>query len=266
MPTRSLRTAASGMFAQQINIQVISNNIANINTTGFKRNRAEFEDMMYQEVHSNPRNDYLPGVVEKTSSQIQIGNGVQLASTQKQFTQGDLQSTNNQFDLAIYGEGFFQVRKQDGEFAYTRDGTFKVSSDGNLVTSNGFVLEPGFTISSDVVSVEITREGSVYVVEAGGEKIELGNIELAKFINPGGLKSLGDNLYAETESSGVPIISSAGSPGFGEIQQGYLEASNVDIVEEMVAMITAQRAYEINSKTVKTVEDMMSMANNLKRA
>ncbi len=265
MPTRALRTAASGMFAQQINIQVISNNIANINTTGFKRNRAEFEDMMYQEVNTNPRNSEIPGVIEKTSNTLQIGNGVQLSSTQKQFTQGDLQATNNQYDLGIYGEGFFQVRRPDGTFAYTRDGSFKVSGDGSIVNSGGYILEPGFTIDSDVAGVEISKDGVVSVLEVGGERVELGTIELAKFVNPGGLQSLGDNLYAETEASGVPILGNPGSKGYGEIQQGYLESSNVDIVEEMVAMITAQRAYEINSKTVKTVEDMMSMANNLKR-
>ncbi|MBU2492242.1 MAG: flagellar basal-body rod protein FlgG [Bacteroidetes bacterium] len=264
MSTRALTTAASGMYAQQINIEVISNNIANINTTSFKKSRAEFQDLMYQEVTASPENLETPGVVENSNSTLQVGNGVILSSTQKLFEQGDLQQTGNKMDTAIYGEGFFQVRRNDGTFAYTRDGALKMSSDGSLVTSGGHVLEPGFSISNEALDISITPDGLVRILEVGGESIELGNIELAKFINPGGLKALGNNLYEETESSGAPILGNPGSNGFGEIQQGFLESSNVDIVEEMISMITAQRAYEINSKTVKTVEEMMTMANNLK--
>ena len=265
MPTRALRTAASGMYAQQVNIQVISNNIANINTTSFKKSRAEFKDLMYQEVASNPQNLDNPGVVESSTSTLQVGNGVVPSSTQKMFQQGDLLQTGHQLDLAVYGEGFLQVRRSDGTFAYTRDGALKVSADGTLVTAGGHVIEPGFTISQDSMKIMISPDGVVSVTEVGGDSIELGNIDLAKFLNPGGLKALGNNLYEETEASGAPIIGTPGSNGFGEVQQGFLETSNVDIVEEMISMITAQRAYEINSKTVKTVEEMMSMANNLKR-
>ncbi len=265
MATRALRTAASGMYAQQLNIQVISNNIANMNTTSFKKSRAEFKDLIYQEVSANPQHNFIPGTVEGSNSKIQIGSGVKPSSTQKVFQQGDLQQTGQQMDVGISGEGFFQVRKSDGTFAYTRDGSFKISSEGSLVTTGGYLIEPGFTLSEEVMSLEITKEGVISAREVGGNLVELGTLELAKFVNPGGLLALGDNLYAETDASGTPILGQPGHDGFGELQQGFLESSNVDIVEEMIAMIYAQRSYEINSKTVKTVEDMMSIANNLKR-
>ncbi|MFZ6031823.1 MAG: flagellar basal-body rod protein FlgG [Melioribacter sp.] len=265
MPTRALRTAASGMYAQQINIEVISNNIANINTTGFKKNRADFQDLMYQEVNINPLTSSTPGIYETTNNKVQVGNGVKPASTQKIFKQGDLVATNNQMDLAIYGDGFFQVRKSDGTFAYTRDGSFKLNADGRIVTSSGYELDPGFTINNDVVNLMIAKDGTVEAELVDGSRVALGSIEIARFMNNGGLVALGDNLYGETPASGQPILGTPGEDGFGEIHQGYLETSNVDIVEEMIAMIAAQRAYEINSKTVKTVEDMMTMANNLKR-
>ena len=263
MSTRALRTAASGMYAQQVNIEIISNNISNINTTSFKKSRAEFKDLMYQEVEANPQNLDDPGVVENTNSTLQVGNGVLLSSTQKVFEQGDLEQTGNQLDLAIYGEGFFQVRRGDGTFAYTRDGAMKISNDGSLVTSTGHIVEPGFTFGTDTIRINISNDGIVTTEDVGGGSTELGSLELVKFVNPGGLRSLGNNLYEETEASGAPVLGSPAANGFGEIQQGFLESSNVDIVEEMISMITAQRAYEINSKTVKTVEEMMRMANNL---
>jgi flagellar basal-body rod protein FlgG len=266
MSERALRTAASGMYAQQLNIEVISNNIANINTTGFKKNKAEFQDLMYQEVSVNPLASTTPGVDETSSEKIQIGNGVKPASTQKIFKQGDITATNNQFDLAIQGEGFFQVRKTDGTYAYTRDGSFKVNSEGKIVTNSGYTLEPGITINSDIASLAIGKDGIVEAKDLTGNVVPLGNIELARFMNTGGLIALGDNLYGETQASGQPMLGTPGSQGYGEINQGFLESSNVDIVEEMISMIAAQRAYEINSKTVQTVEQMMTMANNLKRA
>lgn len=265
MSTRALRTAASGMYAQQLNIQVISNNIANMNTTSFKKSRAEFKDLIYQSLVANPQQEVNPGTVEQSSSKIQIGSGVKTSSTQKMFQQGDLQQTGQQLDIGISGDGFFQVRKSDGTFAYTRDGALKLSSEGSLVTAGGYLLEPGLSVDEQVSSISISKEGVVSAKELGGDIVDLGTIELAKFVNPGGLLALGDNLYAETEASGVPIIGQAGHDGFGELQQGFLESSNVDIVEEMISMISAQRAYEINSKTVTTVEEMMSTANNLKR-
>jgi flagellar basal-body rod protein FlgG len=265
MPTRALRTAASGMYAQQTNIEVISNNIANVNTTGFKKNRAEFQDLMYQEVQVRPQTTSTPGIYESSSDKIQVGNGVQTASTEKIFKQGDLVESDNQLDVAVQGDGFFQLRKPDGTYAYTRDGTFKINADGKIVNSTGLELDPGLTLDENALGVSISRDGTVEVEETGGGKFTLGNIELARFINPGGLKPLGDNLYAETEFSGEPIPGTPGQDGFGELHQGYLESSNVDIVEEMIAMVTAQRAYEMNSKTVQTVEDMMTTANQLKR-
>ncbi len=266
MSTRALRTAASGMYAQQINIEVVSNNIANINTTGYKKNKADFQDLMYQEVQINPLTSSTPGLEEQSTSKIQIGNGVKPAASTKIFAQGDITQTNGQLDLAIQGEGFFQVRKSDGTFAYTRDGSFKLNADGRLVTASGYILEPGIALNAEITNLGIGKDGTVVAQELGGAAVPIGNIELARFMNNGGLVALGDNLYAESTASGQPIIGNPGQNGFGEIQQGYLESSNVDIVEEMIAMIAAQRAYEINSKTVKTVEDMMTMANNLKRA
>ncbi len=266
MSERALRTAATGMYAQQINIQVISNNIANINTTGFKKNKAEFQDLMYQEVSINPLSSSTPGIEDTSTSMIQVGNGVKPASSQKIFKQGDITQSNNPFDLAIQGEGFFQVRKHDGTFAYTRDGSFKVNAEGKMVTTSGYTLEPGFTLNSDIASLAVGKDGTVSANLLDGSTTVLGNIELARFMNNGGLIALGDNLYAESQASGQPMLGVPGGQGFGEVNQGYLEASNVDIVEEMISMIAAQRAYEINSKTVKTVEDMMTIANNLKRA
>jgi len=265
MSTRALRTAASGMYAQQINIEVISNNIANINTTGYKKNKADFQDLMYQEVNINPLATSTPGVYENSNNKIQVGNGVKPASTQKIFKQGDITATNNQLDVAIQGEGFFQVRRSDGTFAYTRDGSFKINAEGKIVTASGFELEPGFTLNDDVVDVSIAKDGTVLAMQVGGGTTTLGTIELARFINNGGLIALGDNLYAESQASGQPLLGAPGSAGFGALHQGFLESSNVDIVEEMIAMIASQRAYEINSKTVKTVEEMMTLANNLKR-
>jgi flagellar basal-body rod protein FlgG len=266
MSERALRTASSGMYAQQINIEVISNNIANINTTGFKKNKADFQDLMYQEVSINPISTSAPGISEDSTSKIQIGNGVKPAATQKIFKQGDITQTTNQLDLAIQGDGFFQIQKPDGTFVYTRDGSFKLNADGKIVTNSGYILEPGFTFNSDTASIAISTDGNVVATETNGTTASLGNIEIARFMNTGGLVALGDNLYSDSPASGQPILGTPGAQGFGTINQGFLESSNVDIVQEMVAMISAQRAYEINSKTVQTVDTMMSLANNLKRS
>ncbi len=265
MPTAALRTAASGMNAQQVNIQTIANNIANINTTGFKKNKPQFQDLIYQEVAINPQSTEVPGIVENPEDTVEVGSGVKTVSTQKLFTQGDLQQTNQQLDMAINGDGFFELRREDGSFVYSRDGSFKISAEGSIVSTGGNILEPGFTIDTSSAGVQVSKQGNIQLVQFDGSKVDLGNIDLVKFVNPGGLKPIGDNLYEETSSSGEPIIGTPGSDGFGEVNQGFLEASNVDIVEEMVNMITAQRSYEINSKTVKTVDEMMSMANNLRR-
>jgi flagellar basal-body rod protein FlgG len=260
---RALRTAATGMFAQQLNVDLIAHNLANVNTTGFKKSRPEFQDLMYQTLKSSAEsaNSNIQQPVE-----IQIGNGTMPVATLKSFAQGDMQPTNNPMDVAIQGEGFLQVRRPDGTVAYTRDGALKVSGEGTLVTSQGYIMEPGLSFPSQITNLAISRDGVIdasVVGESAPSKV--GQLELAKFVNPAGLRPIGNNLFVETPASGKPILGSAGSEGFGEMVQGSLEASNVDVVEEMVSMIVAQRAYEINSKTIKTVEDMLSMANNLKR-
>ena len=264
MSTRALRTAASGLYAQQLNVEIISNNIANVNTTGFKKNKAEFQDLMYQEVSVNPLSTTSPGIKDATSSKIQVGNGVAPSSSQKIFKQGDITATNNQFDLAIQGDGFFQLKRTDGSYAYTRDGSFQVNAEGKMVTASGYELDPSVSLDQNVLSVAIGKDGQITGNTVGGGSENLGKIELTRFMNSSGLDAIGNNMYVETPASGSPLVGNPGSNGYGEINQGYLESSNVDIVEEMISMITAQRAYEINSKTVKTVEDMMTMANNLK--
>lgn len=264
---RSLRTAATGMYAQQLNVDIISNNLANVNTTGFKKSRVEFQDLMYQTL--KPSTVAEQGGTSPTSptAEIQVGNGTQTVATLKNFLQGDITATSaDGLDVAIQGDGFFQIKRPDGTLAYTRDGSFKLSPDGVLVTAEGYVLDPEIRLSADTQKVTIAKDGTITATETGSsDPVALGQIELARFVNPAGLRSIGSNMMLETSASGQPIVGQAGSAGFGVTMQGYLEASNVDVVEEMVSMITAQRAYEINSKTIKTVEDMLSMANNLKR-
>ena len=219
------------MYAQQLNIEVISNNIANINTTGYKKNKAEFKDLMYQQVMVNPLSSATPGISDIVDTKIQVGNGVQPSTAQKIFKQGDVTQTGGQLDLAIKGEGFFQVKKADGSLAYTRDGSFKVTADGTITTAAGYIIEPGITLGEDVVNINISKEGSVEVQTAGSNSFTvLGNLQLAKFINPAGLMPLGDNLYAESVASGKPMLGNPGSTGYGEVAQGFLESSNVDIV------------------------------------
>ncbi len=260
---RALRTAATGMFAQQLNIDTIAHNLANVNTTGFKKSRPEFQDLMYQTLKSTGTSQN-PNVQQPM--ELQVGTGAVPVSTMKSFLQGDIQPTQNQLDVAIEGEGFLQVRRPDGTLAYTRDGAFKISGEGSMVTAQGYLVEPSMTFSDDTMTISIGRDGTIEATSSGGgESTKVGQFELAKFINPAGLRSIGGNLFVETTASGAPIVGSAGSEGFGELLQGMLESSNVDVVEEMVGMITAQRAYEINAKTIKTVEDMLNIANNIKR-
>jgi flagellar basal-body rod protein FlgG len=251
------------MFAQQLNVDTIAHNIANVNTTGFKKSRPEFQDLMYQTLKTT-------GVSLNPNMQppleLQVGNGAVPVATFKSFLQGDIQSTNNQLDIAIQGEGFLQVRRPDGSIAYTRDGSLKLSADGTLVTAEGYEVEPGISFATDTTAITISRSGEIEATSVGGgAPAKIGQFELAKFVNPAGLRSLGNNQYEETVASGAPILGSPGAEGFGEILQGSLESSNVDVVEEMINMITAQRAYEVNSKTIKTVDDMLTIANSIKR-
>lgn len=260
---RALRTAASGMYAQQLSIDTISNNLANVNTNGFKKSTVEFQDLIYQTMQTSHSVRNLGTVVP---AELQIGHGVKPVAIEKSFTQGSPINTDNPLDLSIEGDGFFQVRKPDGDISYTRDGNFKRSADGRMVTSDGYVLDPEIVFPEDTTEVAIDREGYVYVNVSGrSDSLELGQIELARFTNPAGLRSKGQNLYKETDASGIPILGTPGQDGMGEINQGYLEASNVEVVEEMVNMIVAQRAYEVSSKAIKTTEDMLYLANNLKR-
>ncbi|RMG67002.1 MAG: flagellar basal-body rod protein FlgG [Nitrospirae bacterium] len=260
---RSLFIAATGMAAQTLNIDVVANNLANSNTAGYKRSRADFEEIMYQDV-------ITPGAIsaEGTTmpSGIQVGLGVKPVAVQKIFEEGQLVNTGNPLDLAIEGDGFFQIIKPDGEVAYTRAGTFKLDSEGRIVNSEGYALEPEITIPSDATQITVGSDGKVSVIQAGNPTpTEVGQIEIVKFPNPGGLKSIGKNLFIETPSSGAPITGTPGQDGLGSIQQGFVELSNVNIVEEMIQMIISQRAYEMNSKAIQASDEMLQTANNLRR-
>ncbi|WP_373497763.1 flagellar basal-body rod protein FlgG [Desulfococcus sp.] len=260
---RALYSSAAGMRAQQLNLDVIANNLANVNTTGFKKSRAEFQDLLYE-------TSRMPGVTSSSGNQvptgIQVGYGSRPVSTQKLFTQGNYKNTDNKLDLAIEGDGFFQIIQPNGEVAYSRAGSFKVDSEGRVVTPDGFLLDPEVTIPQDTMTVSIETDGTISVVQPGEtEASEIGKIELAKFVNPAGLMSIGRNLYLQTEASGDAVVGEPGEEGFGTISQGFLEMANVNVVDEMVNMIAAQRAYEINSKAIQTSDDMLQTMNNLKR-
>lgn len=260
---RSLWIAASGMEAQSLNVDVISNNLANVNTTGFKRSRADFQDLLYQNLR-------LAGAASSSGTEIptgiQVGQGTRPIAVQKIFIQGDYQHTQNELDMAIEGDGFFRAIQPNGEVAYARAGAFKLDSEGRIVTSDGYFMEPEMTIPADTVAISIGTDGTVSVLQGGEtDPIEIGSIELARFINPAGLHSIGRNLFLPTPASGDAITGIPGEDGFGTIAQGYLEMSNVSVVEEMVNMIVAQRAYEINSKAITTADEMLQMTNNVKR-
>lgn len=260
---RTLWTAATGMQAQTLKIDVIANNLANVNTNGFKKSNAEFQDLLYETLRP-------AGVASAEGNQVptglQLGHGTRSVATHKVFTQGDYQNTNSQLDVAIEGDGFFQIMRPNGEIAYSRSGSFKSDSEGRVVNADGYALEPEITIPADTLAVNIGTDGTVSVLQAGEtEPSEIGTIELAKFVNPAGLNSIGRNLYLPTAASGDAVAGVAGEEGFGTITQGFLEMSNVNVVNEMVNMITAQRAYEINSKAIQTADDMMQTANSLKR-
>jgi flagellar basal-body rod protein FlgG len=260
---RALQTATTGLVGQQLNMDVVANNLANVNTHGFKKARAEFQELLYQTVQVAGTETEL-GTQQPTS--LQVGLGVRPVATQRLFTQGSLESTGNPLDLAIEGEGFFQVLQENGEIAYTRTGVFNRDSLGNIVTPEGLPLEPGLTLPDDTVQITISRSGVVSVLAGGSATpVQVGQLELARFANPAGLNSLGGNLYAPTPASGDPVLGVPGETGFGSIAQEFLEGSNVNIAEELVNMIVGQRAYEINSKAVQTADEMLQMANNLRR-
>lgn len=260
---RSLWTAASGMTAQQSNMDVIANNLANVNTTGHKKHRAEFQDLMYQTLRQA---GIETGPDTQLPTGLQMGHGVRMVATNTIHTQGNFQSTGNPLDMAIEGEGYFQVTMPDGTVAYTRDGSFKRDSTGRLTTAEGYLLEPEIVIPDNATDITISTDGRVFAKIPGqNEPEDEGQIELTRFTNPAGLESIGRNLYLETAASGAPINSVPGEDGAGTIVQSYLEMSNVQVVEEMVNMIIAQRAYESNSKAITTSDSMLETANGLKR-
>ena len=258
---RSLWTAATGMQAQQIEQDVISNNLANVNTVGFKKSRADFQDLMYQ--LSNKAGSETSSGNQMTVG-IEIGMGVKPVATQKIFSQGDYQQTGNSFDWAIEGDGFFQL-DDNGRTVYTRAGNFKVNKDGVLCNTEGLKLMPEVSIPQNSVTFTMDSGGTWTAADENGTAVATGRIELAKFINPAGLSSLGRNLFEKTDGSGEPVTGNPGENGLGTTSQSFLEMSNVNVIDEMVKMIVGQRAYEINSKAITTADNMLEMINNMKR-
>jgi flagellar basal-body rod protein FlgG len=262
---RSLWTAASGMIGQQFNIDTVSNNLSNVNTTGFKKQRAEFEDLLYQTVlmAGTPATE-----VTEVPTGIQVGHGVKVAATQKMFTQGSLQATGNKLDIAMEGEGFLKIQMYDGTMAYTRDGSLKIDSNRQVVTSSGYLLEPQLVLPENSImeTLSISQDGRITVKIVGeDDPVDIGQMEIYRFVNPAGLRSIGGNLFKTTPASGEEIPGQPGMDGMAKLHQGFLEMSNVKVVEEMVNMIVAQRAYEINSKAIQTSDSMLATAIALKR-
>ncbi len=259
---RALFNAATGMKAQQTRIDVTSNNLANVNTTGFKRSRAEFEDLLYQTLRA-PGTESAQGAVVPTG--LQIGQGVRTVGTARDLANGEAITTNVPTDLMIRGSGYFPVVQPDGQLAYTRDGSFRLNADGQMVTVDGFPLEPGISIPNDTVELTIGDDGTVTVVRPNQTQGEVvGQIQLARFTNPGGLKAVGGNLFVPTAGSGEPQMQNAGEEGTGQLTQGHLEGSNVSVVNEMVDLITSQRAYDMNSKVVQASDEMLQSAVRLR--
>ena len=256
----SLWVAKTGLDAQQTRMNVISNNLANVNTTGFKRDRAVFEDLLYQNIRQAGGQT---GADTQAATGFQLGTGVRVLATEKIVAQGNMQTTENSLDLAIAGDGYFQIAQPDGTIAYTRDGNFNLDNAGQIVTGSGQLLQPAITVPANASSVTIGQDGTVSVeLQAGGGAQVLGQLQLARFINSAGLQSMGQNLLKETPASGAPQVGNPGADGMGILMQGALEASNVNVVEEMVSMIETQRAYEINSKAISTVDGMLQYLNN----
>ncbi len=261
---RSLSIASTGMLAQQLNVEVISNNIANMNTTAFKRQRAEFQDLLYQNLERVGAPSSDQGTIIPTG--IQVGTGVKTGSVYRIMAQGDMTQTDNPYDLSVEGQGFFRVRMPSGPTAYTRAGSFALSATGEIVTPDGYTVEPGITIPNGATSVTVNAQGQVSARLAGQTTdTVVGQLDLAVFANEAGLESQGSNLYLETAASGSAQTGTPGSTGFGVIRQGFLETSNVNAVAEITSLITAQRAYEMNSKVITVSDEMLSMTSRLSR-
>jgi flagellar basal-body rod protein FlgG len=258
---RAFSTAATGMDAQQTMVDIIAHNLANVNTNGFKRSQVNFQDLLYIKMRQADR-EVTSGVT--APSGLEVGSGVKVASTSRVFSSGTLESTGNELDMAIQGEGFFQVTLPSGEERYTRDGAFQKDADGYIVTANGYQLSPGITIPSDAMAVDIGTDGTVTVQTPSGVQV-VGTIDLYRFPNPAGLAAEGDNLYRETEASGTAVSGRAGEEGYGTLLSQYLEKSNVEMVQELVNLITAQRGYEINSRCIRTGDNMLQQLSQLIR-
>jgi flagellar basal-body rod protein FlgG len=259
----SLRTSASGMMAQQKMIDVIANNLANVNTTGFKRSRVSFEDVLYETVREARVADAQS---KETLAPVQIGKGVRIAAVLRLNTQGSPEATQRPLDLSVEGDGLFQVQRPDGAVSYTRDGNLTLDSSGALVTTGGYAVLPGISLPQDATNVAVSPNGTVSALLPGATApSEVGRIELARFLNPSGLLAIGENQYLATDASGEPTLGMPGEEGFGRVLQGTLETSNVEMVQEMTDMISAQRAYEINAKAVRAAEEMMQQSNDLLR-
>jgi len=259
---RAFSTSATGMAAQQTMVDVIANNLANINTTGFKKSQVAFQDLLYIKLKSAGA-EVVSGL--KSPSGIEVGSGVRTAATVRVFAGGELQSTKRPLDIAIAGDGFIQVSMPNGDVRYTRDGSLQTNADGELVTVTGYRIEPAISIPTDVASIDIGKDGSVNVTDSAGTQSVVGTIELARFPNPSGLSAEGENLLSETEASGTATTGTAGDSGFGIIQSGFLEKSNVQMVTELVNLITAQRAYETNSRAIRAGDEILRQANQIAR-
>jgi flagellar basal-body rod protein FlgG len=260
---KALGIAATGMLAQQTNVDVIANNIANANTTGFKSGRAAFQDLIYQSVHSEGALTSTEGTARPVG--MNVGLGVQSVGVVRLSSQGGLSQTENELDLAIEGKGFFVINRPDGTQAYTRAGSFQLSSEGQIVTLDGYEIDPGITIPDNTTQVEINNEGVVMAyVDNNPTPVELGQLTMATFLNEAGMKPIGNNMLEETTASGEPTMTNPGEPGVGIIRQGYLENSNVNIIQQITDLISAQRAYEMNSKAIETADEMLSTANQIK--
>lgn len=259
---KALHIAATGMKAQEMNVEVISNNVANMRTTGFKKQRADFQDLLYQNLRRMGTETSDAGTIVPTG--IQIGSGVKTASTARIMSQGSLEQTDKELDIAIRGEGFFQIELPTGETAYTRDGSFERDATGKLVTVDGYTVLPGVTIPNTALDVTIAADGTVQAVNAAGANVTLGQIEIARFVNKSGLEAIGDNLFKETAASGSPQVGTPGEDGIGNLQQYFLEMANVDAVTEISDLISAQRAYEMNSQVIQTADEMYSTTTNIR--
>ncbi len=259
---RAFSTSATGMMAQEMLVDVIANNLANVNTTGFKKSQVEFQDLLYEKL-KEPGTEISPGINAPTG--LEIGNGVRAGATLRVFSMGQLENTGRKLDIAVRGDGFLQVLMPNGDRRYTRDGALQTNANGQLVTLAGYQVEPSISIPANAETIEVGPDGGVNVTDSTGARSVVGTLQLARFVNPSGLTSEGDNLYAPSDASGPAVTGTAGEEGFGTIQAGFLEKSNVQMVNELVNLITAQRAYEINSRAIRAGDEMLRETNNMFR-